>query len=231
MPTEREVYDFHADRYEQLVYREDYQKNIPAVIKKIRDYSDLDIVECGAGTGRLTRFLAHSAKHVYACDISFHMLNHARNILQSEKMGRYSLQVADMRFCPFADNSADLFIAGWSFCYLAVWGGEYWKSDLETGLAEAMRMLRKGGIMILFENFGTGFDSPHPPPHLDGYFDFLKQKGFQSTWIRTDYQFASMDEALDLSGFFFGEELSAKVKNNRWTILPECTGVWWLEKK
>ncbi len=39
-----------------------------------------------------------------------------------------------------------------------------------------------------------------------------------------------MQEAAELSDFFFGGELAEKVKNNRWTILPECTGILWREQ-
>ena len=230
MPTEKEVYQSHADRYEQLVYREDYQKNLPKAVRNIRDFAGLDIVELGAGTGRLTRFLAREARRVYASDISFHMLSQVASLLRPEETAHTVLSVADMRRVPFPDACADLVIAGWSFCYLAVWGADRWQAELENGVSEALRLLRPGGVVILFENYGTGSETPAPPPHLNGYFAFLKSKGFQSRWIRTDYDFASMQEAQELSDFFFGGELAEKVRRNQWKILPECTGVFWLAK-
>jgi hypothetical protein len=36
-----------------------------------------------------------------------------------------------------------------------------------------------------------------------------------------------MEEAVELAGFFFGEELADQVKEKGKVILPECTGVWW----
>jgi hypothetical protein len=36
-----------------------------------------------------------------------------------------------------------------------------------------------------------------------------------------------VEEAADLAGFFFGEEMAAQVLKNQSAILPECTGVWW----
>jgi hypothetical protein len=45
--------------------------------------------------------------------------------------------------------------------------------------------------------------------------------------VRTDYQFESLEEAVELSTFFFGEELGQKVREKSWVILPECTGIWW----
>jgi ubiquinone/menaquinone biosynthesis C-methylase UbiE len=227
MPTEKEVYDAHADQYERLILREDYKNNLPKEIGTIRDIHGLSILEFGAGTGRLTRFLAEDAASIGASDLSHHMLSQAKGILKNIRSKNTSLCVADMRQTPYVSHSADMIIAGWSFCYLSVWGADNWFIELEMGLDEAKRLLKPGGVMILFENFGTGFESPTPPPHLSDYFEFLKAKGFQSSWFRTDYQFKDLDEAVDLSSFFFGEELSNKVKDNRWTLLPECTGMFW----
>jgi hypothetical protein len=46
--------------------------------------------------------------------------------------------------------------------------------------------------------------------------------------VRSDYHFQSLDEALHLSRFFFGEELAQQVAHNKSTFLPECTGIWWV---
>ncbi len=45
---------------------------------------------------------------------------------------------------PFANNSADVIIAGWSFCYAALDSGEDWQPALEDALAEVKRVLRPG---------------------------------------------------------------------------------------
>jgi hypothetical protein len=84
--------------------------------------------------------------------------------------------------------------------------------------------------MILIESFGTGAVDPNPPPHLNDYLDYLTRKGFQSDWFRTDYRFSSVEEADEISSFFFGEEMSQKIRRNQWTILPECTTIFWLQK-
>ncbi|MBI3165497.1 MAG: class I SAM-dependent methyltransferase, partial [Chloroflexi bacterium] len=58
---------------------------------------------------------------------------------------------------------------------------------------------------------------------------WLDEKGFQNKWIRTDYKFDSPAEAEELSRFFFGDELGNKLREKKWVVLPECTGVWWLK--
>lgn len=230
MPTEKEVYQYHADWYERLILAEDYQGNIGKEIAKIRDPKGLDIIELGAGTGRLTRGLALKAKSVIASDTSLHMLIKAREVLSNFNLVHPKLMVADMRKTPLSTESADVVIAGWSFCYLAVWGGDLWQGEIDLGISEAMRLLKPGGTMILLESFGTGTEQPEPPAHLANYLDYLTQKGFKSKWFRTDYHFPSVDHADEIASFFFGQEMSDKIRRNHWTILPECTAIYWLGK-
>lgn len=234
MPTEKEVYEAHADQYERLIRREDYQNNILAAIQ---DYfplnKNIDVVELGAGTGRLTRLLAPHVKSIKAFDSSAHMLKIAEQSLRAMGLTNWETGVADHRHVPVADHCADLVISGWSFCYLAVWGGGDWRSALQHGLNEIQRILRPGGtgarkgMILIIESLGTGTEKSRPPEHLRAYFDWLTEAGFERGWMRTDYRFESLEEAVELSTFFFGEQMGQEVRQKNWVILPECTGVWW----
>ena len=233
MPTEKEVYELYAHQYERLIRREDYQGNLLAAIE---DYfplnKEVEVVELGAGTGRLTRLLAPRVKSIKAFDASPHMLEVAEKSLPGMGLANWETGVADHRQIQVADQSADLVISGWSFCYLAVWGGKKWKSALEDGLREIERILRPGGsgrksMALIIESLGTGSEKPNPPEHLKAYFDWLTEAGFERGWMRTDYRFESLEEAVELSTFFFGEEMGQEVRQKNWIILPECTGVWW----
>ena len=227
MPTEKEVYEKHADQYERLIQREDYQGNILSAIESYCSLEGIDVVELGAGTGRLIRLLAPHVKSIKAFDASAHMLETAAETLREMGVTNWSTEVADHRQIPVEDASAGLVISGWAFCYLAVWGGEVWKSALEDGLREIERILRPGGTVIIIETLGTGEEKPNPPEHLSGYFDWLAEAGFERGWMRTDYRFESLEEAIELSTFFFGEEMGQKVREKDWQTLPECTGIWW----
>jgi ubiquinone/menaquinone biosynthesis C-methylase UbiE len=227
MPTQKEVYEKHADQYERLVQREDYQGNILSAIESYCPLDGLDVVELGAGTGRITRLLAPYVKSIRAFDSSAHMLEIAEKSLHEMGVTNWSTEFADHRQVLVDDASADLVISGWSFCYLAVWGGNDWKSALQDGMREIERITRPGGMVILIESLGTGTEKPRPPEHLEAYFDWLAEAGFERGWMRTDYHFESLEEAVELSTFFFGEEMGQKVKEKNWQILPECTGIWW----
>jgi ubiquinone/menaquinone biosynthesis C-methylase UbiE len=233
MPTEEEVYTAHADQYERLVQREDYQGNILSAIESYCPLAGLDVVELGAGTGRLTRLLAPRVRSIQAFDASAHMLEVAKKSMGKTGLTNWETGVADHRQVPVADQSADLVISGWSFCYLAVWGGADWQSALQAGLDEINRILRPGGKILIIESLGTGAERPRPPEHLGAYFDWLTEApfgddtGFERGWTRTDYRFESLAEAVELSTFFFGEEMGQQVRQKNWLILPECTGIWW----
>ncbi|MBT3321397.1 MAG: class I SAM-dependent methyltransferase [Anaerolineae bacterium] len=227
MPTEKEVYKKYADEYERLIQREDYQGNILREIESLVSLVNIDVVDFGAGTGRLTRLLAPRICSIKAFDTSAHMLEVAAKSLAKMGLKNWATSVADHRHIPVGDNSADLIVSGWSFCYLAVWGGVQWKRALEDGLKEMRRILRPGGMIIIFETMGTGHASPQPPEHLAEYYAWLTEAGFGSGTLRTDYRFTSIEEAEKLSTFFFGEEMGTQVIKENWKTLPECTGIWW----
>ena len=74
-----------------------------------------------------------------------------------------------------------------------------------------------------------GYEAPHPPDALVAYDAFLEEgEEFSSTWIWTDYRFESLEEAVALTGFSFGESMADRVISKDPVILPECTGIWWL---
>jgi ubiquinone/menaquinone biosynthesis C-methylase UbiE len=224
---QRKIYQSDGDRYEALISREDYQGNIPRAIDVIINVDGLDVLDLGAGTGRLTLMLAPRAKSIRAFDASEEMLRVCRERLEASGLSNWQVDVADHRQLPVDDRSADLVVSGWSVSYLSVWNQENGDAELDKWLIEMRRVLRKDGIIILFESLGTGNESPIRLEHVEPTYQWLDKNGFQNKWIRTDYKFESIEEAEELSRFFFGDELGDKVLANNWIVLPECTGMWW----
>ena len=224
---QRKIYQSEADRYEALVSREDYQGNIPRAIEEILHVDGLDVLDLGAGTGRLTLLLAPRAKSIHAFDASAEMLRVCHERLLASGLSNWQVDIADHRQLPLPDHSADLVVSGWSVSYLAVWNQENGQAELDKWLREMKRVLRKDGMIILLESLGTGNDEPIRLEHVESAYRWLDGNGFEKKWIRTDYKFNSLEEAIELARFFFGDELGDKVQRNHWVILPECTGVWW----
>jgi len=224
---QRKIYQSDGDRYETLIAREDYQGNILRAIEEILKVDGLDILDLGAGTGRLTLLLVSRAKSIRSFDASAEMLRVCRERLAASGLSNWQVDVADHRQLPVTDQSADLVVSGWSVSYLAVWNQENGTAELDKWLAEMKRVLRSGGTILLFESLGTGNETPIRLEHVESTYQWMDSHGFENKWIRTDYKFESVEEAAELAGFFFGEEMADQIRKKESVILPECTGVWW----
>lgn len=229
MTTQEEIYKTEGDKYEALIAREDYQGNILKTLREITSLENRLVLDLGAGTGRLACMLAPHVSHVHAFDISEEMLRVCKQKFSASGLSNWQVDLADHRKLPISDQSADLVVSGWSLSYLAVWNPDTWREELESWMAEMKRVLKPGSFIVLYESLGTGNEAPIKLEHLKDFYPWLDETGFQNKWIRTDYKFESLAEAEELSRFFFGDELGNKVVQNSWTILPECTGVWWLK--
>jgi ubiquinone/menaquinone biosynthesis C-methylase UbiE len=227
MPNHREIYNQRAEQYELLVAREDYRGNILHALVEIHPFEGHSVVELGAGTGRLTRILAPLVKDIWLFDISHHMLEIAVRALETGGEMEWGLAVADHRNLPLKDGIADVVISGWSVRYLALWSEEGWRREVWEALREMERVLGRKGMIILLETEGTGYEQPEAPEKLRGYYEYLEEEGFSRKWIRTDYEFESLEEAKELMGFFFHEEMATRVEEEKWVRVPECTGIWW----
>jgi ubiquinone/menaquinone biosynthesis C-methylase UbiE len=229
MPDYREIYRTQARQYDRLVAREDAQGNIWKALRRIRPFHGLDVVELGAGTGRLTCLLAPAVENICAFDISAHMLESALNKLTALGLRNWRAAVADNRRLPIGDAVADVTIAGWTLGHFVSWYPDTWRREIASVLGQMQRALRPEGTAIVLETLGTGRETPQPPnAGLAAYYAYLEQgRGFCSTWIRTDYRFQSLAEAAQLTRFFFGDELAGRVEREGLICLPECTGIWW----
>lgn len=225
MPNHDEIYRKEALRYDELIAA---QPSLLQAVREIREVEGLDIVDMGAGTGRLTTMLAPIAKSIIAIDASDAMLKVTRDRLHRSGRRNWGVMTGDHRKLPLEDSCADMVVSGWSICYVCASDVPEWQDNLRQVMSEINRVMRRGGTAIIFETMGTGKVSPDPPASLIPYYNALtREYGFSHRWIRTDYQFQSVEQAERLTGFFFGEELEGQVSREGITQLPECAGVWW----
>jgi len=217
------IYARHAEEYDHLVEAEDCDHHLLPAILRVADVDGRDVLEVGAGTGRLTRLLVGAGARVRAFDRSQAMLDVARRHLGHA----CRLEVADAELLPVEDGWADLAIAGWVFGHFRSWMPDDWQNHVTRGLVEMRRALKLGAPLVVIETLGTGSETPAPPnAGLAEYYAWLEAQGFRRTPIRTDYQFATIDEAASTMGFFFGDAFAERVRKERWTRIPECTGIW-----
>ncbi len=224
MPDFRAIYQRQGSDYDLMVSREDYQGNLLPALQAICSLDGADVVELGAGTGRLTALIAPLARSLRALDASEHMLGVLR-----QKLPQANALAADNRALPLAAGVADVTVAGWSLGHSVGWYPDDWQAQIQRAITEMLRLLRSGGTAIILETLGTGSETPAPPTEgLAAYYDVLENDlSFKSTWLRTDYRFQSPAEGQARLRFFFGDALADRVIAEQLTILPECTGIWW----
>ncbi|MGB1287730.1 MAG: class I SAM-dependent methyltransferase [Aggregatilineales bacterium] len=225
----KNIYTHEANHYKRMVSREDMHGNLFSALLEIADPSNKSVIEFGAGTGRLTRLLSVMVNQIIACDIAPAMLHEAQKSLALTGMTNWHLSQSDNRAMPFAANSADVVIQGWSFAHTRAWSPDNWQTEIAKMIAEMKRLLKPGGTMILLETMGTGNKQPEAPmPELAELYAWWEvEYNLDYRWIRTDYQFESVEEADELTRFFFGDDLADSIVASGKTILPECTGIWW----
>jgi ubiquinone/menaquinone biosynthesis C-methylase UbiE len=223
------IYASRAEAYQRMIDYEDYQGHLLPALEAICPLAGLDVVEFGAGTGRLTVLLVPLVGSIQAFDASAHMLSVAERHLRQTGTRNWQLDVADNAHLPVPDGCADFALEGWSVGHLTGWYPDTWRQEAARVLAELRRVLRPGGTAILIETLGTGIEQPQPPNAAlaDLYAWLEADHGFTRTWIRTDYRFPSPEVAAESTRFFFGDALAGDLLAGGKTILPECTGLWW----
>lgn len=221
----RAVYTEGAEDYQRLVEYEDAAGLLWAHLDTLIDWSACDVIELGAGTGRVTVPLAQRARSVRAFDAHRPMLDIAERRLTAAGLTNVELAVAEHRDLPVADGSADALIEGWAVAHYVDWEPDSWAAAVDAAVAEMRRVVRPGGIVVLIETLGTGGTEPMPPtPALAALYDHLETvHGFDRSWVRTDYAFADPDTADHVVRTFFGDDMAVHLDGSR---LAECTGIW-----
>ena len=226
MPSMAEIYERYADQYDELVSAEDYERNLDAALKQITKWRGKSVFEAGTGTGRVTRIYIGEARKALCCDRSAHMLDFAKKRLSSASP-KITYLIAENVELP-APADADIFIEGWSFGHSVVASAGHVPEVAALLVDNADQTLKRGGCTIFIETMGTNVDAPAAPhPALAEFYRLLEHEhGFAARTIRTDYRFASVEEAATVCGFFFGDQMGTSVRERGSAIVPEWTGIW-----
>lgn len=210
-----------------MISAEDAGGNLLPAIEEFLPVEGLHVLDVGTGTGRLPLLFSGRASMITGLDSHTAMLHEnarQRNIAG----GRWRLLLGDARRLPFTNAAFDLAAAGWVFGHFCGWHPHTWQQEISAAVQEMHRAVRPGGALVILETLGTGQWSPAPPtPALARYYDFLEGFwGFKRLEIRTDYRFTSVAEAVEHISFFFGQDLADEIIAQRWSLVPEWTGVW-----
>jgi len=221
------IYQNHAESYHRLIQAEDREGNLLKTISQIVTLEGAHILDLGSGTGRFPIIFANHVDQITGLDISGGMLLEQKKQTKHENID-VNLVQGDIKHLPFESNFVDILISGWVIGHFPAWSPENWMDQVRQTIKEMTRVVRRNGTIIIIETLSTGEYKPHPPTEeLGEYYSWLENYcEFSRYEIATDYKFNSLDESMNLSKFFFGAELSDKVRRNNWICIPEWTGLW-----
>ena len=224
---QRDIYRDHAEEYDRLIAAEDCDGLLLPSLDAIAPLQDQVVLDVGTGTGRIARLVGSHARRVLGVEPSPAMLDIARRHLQASGRQNFDLHLGSADRLPLASAVADVAIAGWVFGHFRYWMPDSWQVSVQQAIDEMNRCLRPGGTLIVIETLGTGTADPKPPsPQLAEYYQWLESQGFARRTLRTDYCFPDVETAATVCGFFFGPTLADTIRMQRWSRVPECTGLW-----
>lgn len=221
-----DIYRRKARAYEQMIDAEDVDGNLAKSLNRLVDFSVGPVLDLGSGTGRLPQLL-HGQTAGIALDLHRDMLLENRR-QQRDQQFHWPLVQGDLRRLPFAASVAPIVIAGWAIGHFCGWYGDQWRLHVEQALAEMLRVARTAGNILIMETLGTGVLQPAAPDaRLAAYYRLLEDKwGFERYVVSTDYQFSTVEEAVEATSFFFGQALASEIRRQEWKRIPEWTGIW-----
>jgi ubiquinone/menaquinone biosynthesis C-methylase UbiE len=227
----QEIYAHQAQDYHTMISTEDCDGALRAALLEGLPVENARILDLGTGTGRLPLIFTGHTPQIVGVDL-YHDMLRQNSLERSHAHGVWDLAQADIRALPFPTASADVVTAGWSIGHLRSWYAAEWQNQIGRILYEMFRVARPGGWLVILETLSTGSLTPvAPTPELAEYYAWLESRwGFTRRSIQTDYAFANVDEAVEKTEFFFGPELSASIRKNGWSRLPEWTGMWTVQK-
>jgi ubiquinone/menaquinone biosynthesis C-methylase UbiE len=218
----------HAEKYDRFVSAEDFQGNLLRTLKQVgRLNREQAVADLGTGTGRVAFLLCPIVRHVYGIEPVGGMRQVADAKKQKLGVKNVDFLPGEHKDIPLPDNSIDLIVEGWAFLKAFRTVYPEWRAEFDAIVFEMKRILRPKGSIVLIETMGSLHiwkDVPEKNVELYDYFE--KDLCLKKTIIRTDYKFATKEEAVDYSIFFFGDEVGAEVSEIGDLIVPEATAVW-----
>ena len=221
------IYASKAQEYHEMIRVEDVDNNLPTALNQIASFSNKKILDLGTGTGRIPLLYSGENCDFLCIDLNFPMLLEQARVRQAVD-GKWPLVNADNRMLPLRNSSFEIVTAGWAIGHLRGWYPEDWKEQISLILEDMERVAKPGSTLIIMETMTTGGFEPAPPnEELAEYYNWLEEVwGYTGQVIQTDYEFSSVDDAVERTTFFFGEELARMIRENDWKRLPEWTGIW-----
>jgi ubiquinone/menaquinone biosynthesis C-methylase UbiE len=200
---EREVIPFWGpeklDLFDLMARAIDPEERIPAAMQAAAPIEGRSLLDVGAGVGDRTIVYARLAAHVYALEPDPNALPILRGRIKSSGAANVTALPAGAEAIPLDDDSVDVAYATWAY---------FFGPGSEPGLREVERVVRPGGDIVVVQNYGHDDLSRFWPPQeaeCENWPPWFEAQGFTCQVVDTVWRFATVDEALAVLEFLWGE--------------------------
>jgi SAM-dependent methyltransferase len=195
----------HPQVYEVLNRANDPDGLVDAVLRDIRPWDDAVVVDVGCGTGFHLPGYAATARTVVGVEPHPGLAATARR----RCAGQSSVWVRQgtAQDLPLPDASVDLVHARWA---------HFFGPGCEPGLAEARRVLRRGGTVAVVDvdpevgEYGRWFRAAYPGHDPATVERFWARQGFTTVRVVTRWAFGSSDDLAAVLAVEFPPEVASR---------------------
>ena len=155
------------------------------------------VLDVGAGDGFTAERLTRADRAVVALEPDPGIVADTRRLLWAHGVAQ------DI---PFHDRTFDAAYSTWAFFLSGVE-----PERLERGLEEVERVVVPGGPIVVVDNAGDDEFTGLSPRPIAGDGSWWTDRGFERSVLESAFRFDSIEEARELIGFYFGEDVAGRV--------------------
>jgi ubiquinone/menaquinone biosynthesis C-methylase UbiE len=185
--------------FELMTQAIDPEQRIPAAMQATAPLEGRKLLDVGAGVGDRTIVYARVACHVYALEPDPKALPILRGRIKSSGATNVTVVPGGAESIPLEDTSVDVAYATWA-CFFG--------PGSEAGLHEVERVVRSGGDIVVVQNYGHDELAafwPSSEAECETWPPWFEEQGFACQVVDTVWRFQTIDEALAVLEFLWGE--------------------------
>ena len=213
----------HPETYEIENRAVDPDRRIEAAMRSVLDWSGLDLLDLGCGTGFHLPRWAYDARSVTGVEPNPALAAIARR--RTSRLANVSVKQGTAQEVPLPDASVDLVHARWAY---------FFGPGCEPGLSELSRVVRRGGAAFVIDNdatrstFGGWFRRGYPSVDPTAVERFWSSRGWTRVPLEIEWRFERREDLEAVVGIEFQPALAREiVAEHEGLVVDYAVNLWW----
>jgi SAM-dependent methyltransferase len=213
----------HTETYELENRSADQERLIESAMREIADWSGLDLLDLGCGTGFHLPRWAVDARAVYGVEPHPDLARLAAR--RTSRLPNVTVLPGTAQRVPLAPATVDVMQARWAY---------FFGPGCEPGLRELDRVMRRGGTAFVIDNdvsrstFGSWFARAHPTIDAEAVERFWSTNGWQRRPLDIVWRFGSRADLESVVRIELEPAVAEPVlAEHRGTEVDYAVNLWW----